>query len=147
MKILVAVDDSKYSEAAIRQLIAQTSPRDAEIRLLHVIEPIPVYLDGSSWGYPGQAKEVTHEQRKEAEAFVTRAAKPLRDAGFSVVTATEVGDPKLVILDFAQQWAAELIVLGSHGRKGLDRFLMGSVSENVARHAHCSVQIARLPKT
>jgi nucleotide-binding universal stress UspA family protein len=51
-----------------------------------------------------------------------------------------------VILDTAAKWHADLIVIGSHGRKGLDRFLLGSVSEAVARHAPCSVQIVRVPK-
>lgn len=147
MKILLAVDDSKYSEAAIRQVIAQASPQSTEVRVLHVIEPTPLYPDGQSWGYPIPAKEVSQEQRKEAEGLVTRAAKTLRDAGLQVVTTIELGDPKLVILDAATEWKANLIVLGSHGRKGLERFLMGSVSEAVARHATCSVQIARIAKS
>lgn len=51
----------------------------------------------------------------------------------------------MVILDCATEWRADLIVVGSHGRKGVTRFVLGSVSEAVARHAHCSVEIARLP--
>jgi len=145
MKILVAVDDSQYSEAAIRQLIAQAPPRDTQVRVLHVIEA-PSFPDGQSWGYAVPAREVGQEQREEAERLVARAAEKLRDVGFSVVTGVEVGDPKVVIIDSATQWAADLIMLGSHGRKGLDRFLMGSVSEAVARHAPCSVQITRIAK-
>jgi len=53
------------------------------------------------------------------------------------------GDPRAVILDAARAWPADLIVLGSHGRRGLDRFLMGSVAESVAIHAHCSVEVIR----
>jgi len=62
----------------------------------------------------------------------------------SLTAAVEEGDPKSKILDTARDWDADLIVLGSHGRKGLQHFLMGSVSEAVARHAECSVEIVRI---
>ena len=94
-------------------------------------------------GYGGS--EFTAEQRREAEELVARAAQRLRDAGFQVTRAIEEGNPKVVIIDSAAEWAADLIILGSHGRKGLDRFLIGSVSEAVARQARCSVQIIRVP--
>jgi nucleotide-binding universal stress UspA family protein len=145
MKILVAIDDSQYSEAVVRQLIAQAAPRDTQVRVLHVIEA-PSFPDSQAWGYAVPVREVGHEQREEAERLVARAAQQLRDAGFSVVTGVEVGAPKVVIIDSATQWGADLIMLGSHGRKGLDRFLMGSVSEAVSRHAPCSVQITRIGK-
>jgi nucleotide-binding universal stress UspA family protein len=61
-----------------------------------------------------------------------------------VTTAVEVGNPKFIVLDAAADWKADLIILGSHGRSGLNRFPMGSVSEAVARHATCSVQIVRI---
>lgn len=145
MKILVAIDDSQYSEAAIRQLIALALPRDIQVRVLNVIEA-PSFTDSQAWGYAVPVREAGQEQREEAERLVARAAQTLRDVGFSVVMGVEVGDPKVVILDSASQWAADLIMLGSHGRRGLDRFLMGGVSEAVARHAACSVQITRIAK-
>jgi nucleotide-binding universal stress UspA family protein len=146
VKILLAIDDSTYSEAALDAVVSQTKPSEAEVRLLHVIEPTPVYSDGSAWVYYPDYGEVRHEQRQEAEGLIARAAETLRDAGFRVSTAIETGNPKVVLIDDAVSWHADLIVLGSHGRKGLDRFLMGSVSEAVARHAPCSVQIVRKPR-
>jgi nucleotide-binding universal stress UspA family protein len=145
MKILLAIDDSKFSQAAIEALMAQAMPKETEVRVLHVIEPVPLYPDGHAWGYGPEASEVLEEQRKEAEGLVARASQALRDAGFTVTTAIEEGNPKVVIIDSAAQWPADLILVGSHGRTGLDRFLMGSVSEAVARHARCSVQIVRVP--
>jgi nucleotide-binding universal stress UspA family protein len=53
------------------------------------------------------------------------------------------GDPKSQILDVAKEWKADMIVVGSHGRTGLNRFLMGSVSQGVVNHAHCSVEVVR----
>jgi nucleotide-binding universal stress UspA family protein len=55
------------------------------------------------------------------------------------------GHPKEVILDEAEKWDADLIVVGSHGYRGWQRFLLGSVSQAIASHAPCSVQIVRLP--
>jgi len=145
VKILLAIDDSKFSEAAIEAVIRQTTPQETEVRVLHVIEPIPIYPEGQAWGYSPDASQVLEEQRKEAEELVARADQTLREKNFKVMTAVEEGNPKEVILDSAAEWHADLIVLGSHGRKGLDRFFMGSVSEAVARHAPCSVEIIRIP--
>jgi nucleotide-binding universal stress UspA family protein len=145
MKILLAIDDSKFSQAAIEALTAQAKPKETEVRVLHVIEPIPVYPDGQAWGYGPESVLVSQEQRKEAEGLVARAGQTLRDTGFKVTTAIGEGNPRVVIIDSAAQWPADLIMVGSHGRKGLDRFLMGSVSEAVARHARCSVEIVRGP--
>jgi nucleotide-binding universal stress UspA family protein len=145
MKILLAIDDSKFSRAATEAVIAQAKPQGTEVRVLHVIEPIPVYPDGQAWGYGPEFTLVSTEQRKEAEGLVARAGQTLRDAGLKVTTAIEEGNPKVVIIDSATEWPADLVIVGSHGRKGLDHFLMGSVSEAVARHARCSVQIVRAP--
>lgn len=143
MKILLAIDGSKFSESAIEAVMAQAKPSETAVRILHVVEPVPVYADSQSWEYGLQSATVLEEQREQARGLVARAAQELRDAGFQVTTEVEVGNPKVVIIDAAAQWPADLIVLGSHGRKGLEHFLMGSVSEAVARHAPCSVQIVR----
>ena len=74
------------------------------------------------------------------------AEQRLTKAGYKVETAVEEGDPKSKIVEDAARWHSDLIVLGSHGRKGMDRFLMGSVSDAVARHAPCSVQVVRVSK-
>jgi nucleotide-binding universal stress UspA family protein len=139
MKILIAVDGSETSEAAIREVV-QTRPRDAQIQVMHVIEPLPVV---ESWAYAVDWQNILQDQRKEAEAFVMQDAAALRDAGFAVTTAIEEGVAKSIIVETAGKWPADLVVVGSHGRKGLARFLLGSVSEGVARHAPCSVLIVR----
>jgi nucleotide-binding universal stress UspA family protein len=143
MKVLLAIDDSKFSEAATQALIAQTKPSETEVRVLHVIESFLFLYEG---GYVVDWKPAIDELRKEGEALLAQTAQALRNAGFQVTTAIEEGHPKSVIVDFAAKWPADLIVVGSHGRKGLDRFLLGSVSEAVVRHAPCSVQIVRIPK-
>jgi len=145
MKILLPIDDSIFSVAATQAVIAQARPKETEMRVLHVIEPLLAY-GGMEGGFVVDWQAVNQEQRAEAESLVTRTAKTLRDAGFQVTTTIETGDTKSVIVDSAAKWPADLIVMGPHGRKGLERFLLGSVSEAVARHAPCSVQIVRIPK-
>ena len=145
MRILLAIDESKFSEAAVQTLVRQGPSAGSDVRVLHVIEPTPLSLDGQVWGYALDLTAVLVEQRKAARELVTQAAEKLRAAGWTVSTAVEEGDPKTHILDRAAEWKVDLILVGSHGRKGLDRFLLGSVSESVARHAHCSVEIVRIP--
>jgi nucleotide-binding universal stress UspA family protein len=77
--------------------------------------------------------------------LVTKVADELRFKNLKVTTTVEQGDAKSKIIDWASKWRADLIVVGSHGRKGLEHFLLGSVSEAVARHAGCSVEIVRIP--
>ena len=141
MKILLAIDDSKFSDAAVQAVIAHHKLQGLEVRVLHADRAADASL---------MAPEVTEymppmESEEEAKALVAKAADALRSAGVNVTTAVVQGDPKSIILDNAKAWGADLIVLGSHGRKGLERFMLGSVSEAVLRHAHCSVEIVRLP--
>ena len=142
MKILLAIDDSKFSEAAMKTVIQQMPPDRTEICVLHVVEPILVIPD-----YGGVKQIEAEEQRRRGRGteLATRDEELLVKEGFKVTTAITEGDPRLGIVDYAAQWKADLIVVGSHGRKGLDLLLLGSVAESVARHARCSVLIVRIP--
>lgn len=146
MKILLAIDDSKFSEAAIQAVIAQAHSKDTEVRVFHVVEP-PTLLVARDMGGSDLAllEAVWDEETKQAQALVAKTAETLRSHGMKVTTAVQQGNPKSMIIDASEEWHADLIVLGSHGRKALDRFMMGSVSEAIARHAHCSVEIVRIP--
>ncbi len=140
MKILLAIDNSKFSEAATQSVIAHYRLPGLEVRVLHVAESPTLFMA------PEVAKYVDPEESaEEAKALVAKTADALRSAGINVSTTVIHGDPKSKIIDEAKSWGADLIVLGSHGRKGLERFLLGSVSDAVLRHAHCSVEIVRLP--
>ncbi len=140
MRILLAIDDSKFSEAATRAVIAQYRPQGTQVKVLNVVDlaiPIPT----------SDAAGFREESLRRGQELVLWAEQRLNGAGYAVQTAVEEGDPKSKIIDQATQWNAELIVVGSHGRKGINRFLMGSVAEGVARHAPCSVEIIRIPKS
>ena len=143
MKVLLAIDDSEFSRAATQTVIERALPRDAEVRVLHVIMPFEPLM--GELGAQIDTSAMYQAQLIQGKALVDEAAQRLRAARLNVSTAIEEGDPKTKIIDHARKWHADLIVLGSHGRKGLDRFLLGSVSEAVARHASCSVEIVRVP--
>ena len=68
----------------------------------------------------------------------------MRKAGFQVESSVRPGQVRPMVVDVARKWRADLIVVGSHGRTGLGRILLGSVSDYVAHHAPCSVQIVRM---
>ena len=93
---------------------------------------------------PRYAPELEAEN-KLARELVERAVSELRTAGFKAQGRVEFGDVREGIIGYASEWHADLIVVGSHGERGIQRFLLGSVSEFVARHAKCSVEIVRAP--
>jgi nucleotide-binding universal stress UspA family protein len=141
VKVLIAIDDSKFSQQALAVLARQIPPAGTEIRVLHVLQPI------ASAPVPQMDSRYAPElegQGKQARELVERAASTLRSSGFKVETAVEKGDIRLEIIDAAAEWKADLIVVGSHGRTGLPRLLLGSVAEFVARNASCSVEIVRV---
>ena len=132
MKILLATDGSESSEAAIQAVARRIDSKDADVLVLEVVDE-----HGSEFG------ETPKRLFSHAEESVTRVAHTLRDAGFNVATRVVESEPRATILDLASEWHADLIVLGSHGRKGLRRLLLGSVAYSVAKNAHCSVLIVR----
>ena len=139
MKILMGIDDSKFSGDVLQAVTTQFRPEHIEVRVLHVLQPSAPAPPQMA---PGYAPELD-DQKEPARELVERIANELRSTGFKVDTAVEVGDIRERIIDSAAEWGADLIVVGSHGRSGIPRLLLGSVAEFVARHASCSVEIVR----
>jgi nucleotide-binding universal stress UspA family protein len=146
MRVLVAVDGSEYSAAAVDEVAKLQWPADTEICLLCAAEEFryPAY---DAWLLPGKYHaEVMEASRLNANRIVTEHERVLRERIVGAVTVTTdivEGDPKSVIIDAAAQWPADLVVIGSHGYSALPRLLLGSVSTAVANHVHCSVWIVR----
>jgi nucleotide-binding universal stress UspA family protein len=143
MKILIAIDGSDFSQAALQSVIARPWPAVTQVKVLHVVEPPSLLMGREMGGYDPEFEAVWKALREQAKDLVGKAAEKLRASKFNVSTELVEGDPKSQIIDIANEWHADMIVLGSHGRSGLNRFLMGSVSQDVVRHAHCSVEIVR----
>jgi nucleotide-binding universal stress UspA family protein len=146
MKILLPVDLSDCSTAAIEAVLKQFAPREAAVRLLHVVDweqHLPasyLFIEG-----PDAAKTLLAERdriMRDLLANMRDLEKRFAAAGFSADVELEGGDrPDRAILNAARAWQADLIVMGSHGRTGLSRWILGSVAEAVMRHAPCPVQI------
>jgi nucleotide-binding universal stress UspA family protein len=144
MKVLLALDDSESSKAAVQKVIEQLPPENTEVRLLHVVKPLLLL----PYSLVGRIEEIDAAERdavEQGEKIVGHAEQILAKAGFKVNSVVKKGEPRAAIVDYAAHWKADIIFLGSHGRKGLDRLLIGSVSEAVLHHAHCSVEIVRAP--
>ena len=146
-KILLAIDEPPCSEAAVEAVLKQFPPELSEVRVLHVDEwpkGMPTYLAFAEG--PAAVSNIVsmHNERwRCGEALVSRAARRLTAARFRVKSEMRRGDARHEILDFAADWHPDVIVVRSHGRRGVDRFLLGSVSEGIVRHANCSVEVVR----
>jgi len=155
MRILLAIDGSEHSEAAVEEVARRHFSADSEVRVISVVEPATLlYGQGVNMSLgvnPSLYVEVEKTARERARAAVEKAAAKLRaDEGsrqLNVTTEVISGSPKQLILEEAESFGADLIVVGSHGQGMLERFLLGSVSQAVALHARCSVEIVRSPKT
>ena len=151
MKILLALDGSEHSEGIVREVVRRHFPPGSEVRVISVVERLYFPGAGSSDGVDivGRYDEIEKSARDAARATVEKAAAKLRasrESGkFTITTEVLSGSPKSVILEDAEAFGADLIVVGSHGRGMLERFLLGSVSQAVALHAKCSVEIVRTP--
>jgi nucleotide-binding universal stress UspA family protein len=148
LRILLAIDGSGHSEAAVDEIVHRHFPADSEVRVISVVEP-PYFPTFSGEGVDTNLyAEIEKTARERARAAVKRAEVKLRTdkASRQLHVTTEVlsGSPKQVILEEADAFGADLIVVGSHGHGMLDRFLLGSVSQAVALHAKCSVELVRV---
>lgn len=146
MKILIPTDGSKCSDAAVAEVASQPWPDGTEVRLLYALELYPRSLHGASMLPSERYEELESLESARSRSFLDEGAALLKSGGFraeDVSTLAVVGSPKHAILDDAETWGADLVVLGSHGDGALKRLLLGSVSHAVALHAPCSVRIVR----
>ena len=130
MKILLGVDGSKYSDAAVQAMVSKILKEDAEVLVLQVVEPrIFSTPPQMAAGYEPELAEIMKVQFQNAQQTVDRAAAALKAAGFSAKGRVVEAETRSGILDLASEWHADLIVLGSHGRKGVQR-LCWEASQN-----------------
>ncbi|HET7148462.1 MAG TPA: universal stress protein [Candidatus Nitrosopolaris sp.] len=143
-KILVPIDGSKYSLNAAEYATRIAKDENAQLFCIHVITPrIP-------YGYATSAASTTgqyHEDIKDVvESWFEKVRDIAKNEGISDVKTDIFTDVKSVIesiLDYASSKDVDLIVIGTKGRTGLKRFLMGSVANGVVQHAHCPVLLVR----
>ncbi|MGF1539464.1 MAG: universal stress protein [Pleurocapsa sp.] len=149
-RILVALDESQLSQKAFQQSLSLAQIFDAQLQLLNVVTPKEaeyqntVSLIGS--GY------YSHTTNEAAEAewqiqierpldYLQSLVEQANQVGVVAEFVREIGQPERRICEFAREWEADLIVIGSHGRRGLNELLVGSVSNYVSHHVPCDVML------
>ena len=143
MKILIGTDGSEFSMVALRSVAERPWPAGTEVRVISVPEFLPLkefsYLNAREVDDLGRASE------EEAAICAAKGVEVLSGSTLKVYSNVPIVRDRTfqVILDEAEKWMADVIILGSHGRSGFDRMVMGSVSESVALHAKCSVEVIR----
>jgi nucleotide-binding universal stress UspA family protein len=143
-RILCPVDFSPFSKAALDEAAALASGMKSQLRILHAYQNPAFVLPMS--GYVGPTAEMVARMRQQLGHELEALAQQPRSEGIKVETAVIEGIAYSSIVDYAKEWSADLIVMGTHGRSGLSHALTGSVAERVVRLAPCPVLITRAPK-
>lgn len=137
-RVLVPFDGSDAAKTALKRALEENP--DAEITVLNVLDS--TNLADSTIQASG-AETLNDAQREEAEELFEQAEEYAAEYGMTIHTAVQVGTPGEAIVDYAQENNTDHIIMGSHGRSGLSRIVIGSVAETVIRNSPLTVTIAR----
>jgi nucleotide-binding universal stress UspA family protein len=137
-KIIIATDGSKQVGKAIEAGIELAKLTGARLYAVYVI--VPAGFSPRDFGWEESLRELLEAEARKAVTFVEETGKA---SGIKVEPVTLEGNPADKILEFAEQEGMDLIVMGTLGRTGLDRFLLGSVAEKVVRHSKIPVMIVK----
>jgi nucleotide-binding universal stress UspA family protein len=144
MKILLAIDDSEYSAAAVKEVAKRPWPKVTTVRVLTLVEPFPAVAIEPWYGARESLERIDDAEKKRARELTNKAADTLKKAGIKAQSTIRQGDPRSEIVEEAEESRADLIIMGSHGFTGIKRWLLGSVASSVVSHAPCSVEVVRL---
>ena len=143
MKILVGVDDSPYAQAAVEFVKKMHWPEGTRVLVLSVVRPmVGAYLEAYVPG-PDYAVKIEEEQMQHFQDLTARNQRELKAAGLAAEARAVRGDPREVLLVAARADGSDLIVVGSHGRTGIAKLLIGSVASHIVTHAPCSVMVVK----
>lgn len=139
-RILVPTDGSAASEGAVGHAIDIAKQYDATIHALYVVD------SGSYASLEAGSNIVLESLEEEGRTAVEHVVDAAEAAGVEVVTSVETGSAHRTIIDYAETERCDLIVMGTHGRSGIDRYLLGSVTEKVVRSSDVPVLTVRAPE-
>lgn len=139
-RILVPTDGSTGTAHVALHALELAEKHDATVYAIHII-------DSNITAYLGDDETAAESLDSQAESAVGMIERMADSHGTECETAVREGDPAEAILEYAEDIEADLIVAGTHGRSGVKRHLLGSVSERIVRHAECPVLTVRLPET
>lgn len=137
-RVLVPIDLSVHARRALAHARELIEGSEAELHLVHVAQPFPNY---GVVDMPPEAEEISDQERGAIEAAMREIAAEVLGAAPAVTlhVKSAIGNPAAIVLDLAGRLDVDLIVLGSHGRSGIRRFWLGSVTEKVVQLAPCPV--------
>jgi len=141
-RVLLATDGSEFSAAAARSIAERPWPKETELRIASIVDQMIPAID-PCYAAGDLIDRALMENQRLSEDAVSSATELVANSGLRTTTCVLPGTPKWRLLEEAKEWKADLIVLGSHGRRGFTRLLLGSVSEAVALNAPCSVEVIR----
>ncbi|MET0389197.1 MAG: universal stress protein [Polyangiales bacterium] len=145
-KIVCPMDFSNCAQQALNYALDLAKQFQAEISIVHAYEDPAAYVTPMPMsGYVGPGAELLLELRKQLEVRLEQCKVEAQQAGVQVRTELLEGAPYRVVLDWAKEWGANLIVIGTHGHTGLAHALLGSVTERVVRMSECPVLTIRTP--
>jgi nucleotide-binding universal stress UspA family protein len=143
MKLLVAIDTSEHARAALDEVRRLAWPAGTTVTLLSVVRT-DLYAFGEFYAPAAQEIEIlVREEKKRVEALLAEHAARLAGTGLAVATRVEHGDARLVLCDVAKELAVDWLIVGSHGRRGFQKLVLGSVASHVVTHAPCSVLVVK----
>ena len=139
--VVVPVDDSEPASDALE--FATDHYGDATITALHVVDPTDFPVGGFESGVMTDIDQIRENQKGHAENLLEDVRERLTDQGVDVETAIEFGKPSNAIVEYADEHDVDLVTIGSHGRTGASRVLLGSVAETVVRRSPVPVTVVR----
>jgi nucleotide-binding universal stress UspA family protein len=138
VKVLVAIDGSSISDMVIKRSGQYARVAACDLTVLHVVEDV---ISRSSENVEGSY--LGRANKEEGEKILEKARKTLQHYGIECQTKVVTGPVAATILDVAEKGNFDAIFVGSKGFGGIKRMLLGSVADDVTRHAHCSVTVVR----
>jgi nucleotide-binding universal stress UspA family protein len=137
--IVVGTDGSPSADAAVARAVEIAKGTGRPVHLVTAYPDVPSY--GETIRSSAKAEPI--DLRQVAESVLARESRAVEDKGVEVVTHAREGDPAEVLIGVAEEVSADLIVVGARGLSGLQRFLLGSVSNKLSHHAPMSVMVVR----
>ncbi len=140
-RLLIAVDDSPIAARAAEVGAELARVLHAELAFIHVVDPMEGYAPGSDIS----AAELVVFAEREGKKLLEQLERQAGGLDRAPLTFSALGRPAHEIVNAAKDWAADLVVVGSHGHRGTQRVVLGSVAEGVMRRAVCPVLVVRAP--
>ena len=143
MRIVLGFDDSPHAGAALKWIIRHQKPANVHVTVVSAVRtPVTAYAEVYAPAVP-YPTELIEEVTRHHEELSMRAENELRLAGFNTTVKVLPGDPREALVETAKLEKADLLVVGSHGRTGLPKLVLGSVASHVVSHAPCDVLVVK----